>query len=62
MAGFKNALHWDNSEALINAVEKTKSLEAELNKAHKEIKSLKVKLKKAIQEKRLSPTGSAAAY
>ena len=61
MASFENALHWDNSEALINAVEKTKTLEAELSKAHEEIKSLKAKLKKAMQENRLSPTESTAA-
>lgn len=44
IAGFENALHWDNSEALINAVEKTKSLEEELAKARDEIKSLKEEL------------------
>lgn len=46
IAGFENALHWDNSEALINAAEKTKSLEEELAKARDEIKSLKAELKK----------------
>ena len=44
IAGFENAVHWDNSEALVNAVEKTKSLEEELAKARDEIKSLKAEL------------------
>ena len=39
-----NALHRGNSEALANAVEKTKSLEEELAKARAEIKSLKEEL------------------
>lgn len=44
IAGFENALHRGNSEALTNAVEKTKSLEEELAKARDEIKSLKEEL------------------
>lgn len=44
IAEFENTPHWDNSEALINAVEKTKSLEEELAKARDEIKSLKAEL------------------
>ena len=44
IAGFENALHRGNSEALANAVEKTKSLEEELAKARDEIKSLKEEL------------------
>lgn len=44
IASFENAVHWDNSEALINAVEKTKNLEEELAKAREEIKSLKAEL------------------
>lgn len=41
----ENAPHWDNSQALIHAVEKTKSLEEELAKARDEIKQLEDQVK-----------------